>query len=202
MAKLRIMFWNAGGLRRRIPCLRLLLSDNAVDIALINEMHLHPSFSANLPGYHVSRLDTTAETPRGGLLVAVRRRIVHHQLPDLDTQSFQSLGFVVHAGAYAIRVSAIYRPGSVRLKIQEVHRILYSFSPTLAAGDWNVKHPAWRCLSACQTGRRLRRRLRRRSETRVRSNGSRGTNALLPDQHPSTYYHRLGDTPRPRRCTT
>ena len=155
MAELRVIYWNAAGLRNRLPFLRHLLRDNAADIALINESHLPSSFAANLPGYHILRLDATADTPRRGLLVAVRRAIVHRPLPATDTQSLQSLGVEVHFGARTIRVYAIYHPGSVRLRTQEIHQLLDNPSPTMAAGDWNARHPAWRCLSACVSGRRL-----------------------------------------------
>ena len=155
MDKLRIMYWNAAGLRRRLPFLRYLLQDNEVDIALINETHLMPSFAVNLPGFHVSRLDATADNPYRGLIVAVRRNIVHRQLPDLDTQSLQSLGVEAHVGAQALRAFAVYRSGNNRLKMSDIHLLLDSTTPTLAAGDWNAKHPAWGCTAPCTTGRRL-----------------------------------------------
>ena len=149
------MFWNAAGLRRRVPFLRYLLQDNSVDIALINETHLLPSHAVNLPGYHVLRLDASADNPWRGLIVAVRRNIVHHQLPDQGTQSLDSLGVEAHTGTQAIRAFAVNHPGTSRLKTSDIHRLLDSATPTLAAGDWNTKHPAWGCTSPCTTGRRL-----------------------------------------------
>ena len=138
-----------------MPFLRLLLRDNNVDVALINETHLHASHPANLPGYHVLRLDVSAEKPRRGLLVAVRRNLIFRQLPDLDAQSFQSLGVETQIGAQVFRAYAIYRPIKSPLRTSEVHQLLGGSIPTLAVGDWNAKHPAWRCASHCTTGRRL-----------------------------------------------
>ena len=150
-----MLYWNAAGLRRRMPFLRHLLLEHAVDIALINESHLLPSHSATIPGYHLLRLDATADNAFRGLLVAVRRSVVHHQLPALDTQSLQALGVEAHTGARAIRAFAVYRPGSQSLRVREIHGLLDSTTPTMAAGDWNAKHPAWNCLSMCSTGRRI-----------------------------------------------
>ena len=155
MDRHRILYWNAAGLRRRLSFLRYLLQDHAVDIALISETHLPPTFAANLPGYHIHRIDTTADSVWRGLLVAVRRNVAHQLLPDLGTQTFQSLGVEALLGAHTIRAYAVYRPGTTRLRTREIHRLLNNPIPTLAAGDWNAKHPAWGCLSTCTTGRRL-----------------------------------------------
>ena len=157
MAELRVLYWNAAGLRRRLPFLRYLLREHLVDVALINESHLFATHNANLPGYDVLRMDATIDQPWRGLLIAVRRGIIHNPLPDTDTRSFHSLGVEVLLATRATRIYAIYRPGahSNALRTQEIHRLLDNSTPTMAAGDWNARHPAWRCLSACATGRRL-----------------------------------------------
>ena len=87
---LKIVYWNARGLRRRMPSLRHILREQGADVALVNESHLLPAYSASISGYQVLRLDTTAATPMRGLLV--RNNLVFQPLPSLDTQSFQALG--------------------------------------------------------------------------------------------------------------
>ena len=154
MSELRTLYWNARGLRRKIPVLRHLLRHYSIDVALINETHLHPAFSSSLPGYHVLRLDTTAETSQRGLLVAVRRNLPFQPLPSFDTQSFQSLGVETTIDAKPTRIFAIYRPCNLRLDLGEVRRLLHT-SPALAAGDWNAHHPAWGCRSPNSAGGRL-----------------------------------------------
>ena len=87
--------------------------------------------------------------------MAVRRSIVHQPTPDTNTKSFQSLGTEIHFGGETLRLFAIYRPPASSLNVSEVRGILDSATPTMAAGDWNAKHPAWRCHTICQNGRRL-----------------------------------------------
>ena len=155
MDELRIVYWNAAGLRKRLHFLRLLLRQQNVDVALINESHLKPTDRANIPGYHILRLDVTTATSRRGLLIAVRRNIVQQPLPNLNTQSFQSLGIEVHHGSEALRIFAVYRPPTSKLITSEVRLMFNSTTSTIAAGDWNAKHPAWRCRSTCESGRKL-----------------------------------------------
>lgn len=120
----------------------------SIDVALINETHLHSAFSSSLPGYHILRLDTTAEFPQRGLLVAVRRSLVFQPLPNLDTQSFQSLGVEIQINAKPTRLVAIYRPCNSTLDLGEVRQLLNT-SPALA---WNAHHPAWGCRSSNPAG--------------------------------------------------
>ena len=73
MAELRIVFWNASGLKQRDQMFRLLLREQNIDLALINETHLPAAANINISGYHVLRLDATPEHNFRGLLVAIRR---------------------------------------------------------------------------------------------------------------------------------
>ena len=152
---LRILYWNAAGLKPRIQLLRHTLREQNVDVALINESHLRPSDAANFPGYHILRLDAPQSNAFRGLLVAVRRNLVHQPLPILDSRTFQSLGVEVTLGDRALRIFAIYRPSTSKLDVKEVRDILSSTIPTLLAGDWNIKHPTWGNRQACTNGRKL-----------------------------------------------
>lgn len=157
MSELRIVYWNAASLRSKLHLLKLLLKEQNIDIVLIRETHLHPSDSINLPGYHTLRLDDTEDSPRRrrGLLVAVRRSLVHHPLPIMVTRSFQSLGVEIQIDDNTLRVFAVYRPPTSNFSTDDIRKVLDSSTPTLAAGDWNAKHPAWRCFTTCTAGRRL-----------------------------------------------
>lgn len=154
MTELRIIYWNIAGLRGRLHFLKLLLKEQKVDVALICEALMLATDKVNLPGYHTLQLSSSPDTPRRGLLVAIRRNLVHQPLPLLDTRTFQSLGVEVHHGDRRLCIFAIYRPPTSTLTTAKVREVLNSSTPTLAAGDWNAKHPSWRCRVACTTGRR------------------------------------------------
>ncbi|CAH2216064.1 jg619, partial [Pararge aegeria aegeria] len=154
---LRTVYWNANGLTRKATLVRSLLKEQDIDIALINETHLSPRFKLQFPGYFTYRLDDQSPGPtsKRGLAVLVRRRIVHQPIPALQLQSLQALGVELLIAGKPHRLFAIYRPPGSTLILREVHSLLDSPYPTILAGDWNAKHPAWHSRKTCSTGRRL-----------------------------------------------
>ncbi|KAJ2939362.1 hypothetical protein O0L34_g13456 [Tuta absoluta] len=107
------------------------------------------------PGYHGYRSDQRLETRTyRGLMILVRRQIVHQPIPPLGLRTLNTLGVQILIGGREIRLFAVYRPHGT-LSIAEVNTLLDSTLPTLAAGDWNAKHLSWNSARENQTGRNL-----------------------------------------------
>ncbi|KOB72347.1 putative endonuclease and reverse transcriptase-like protein [Operophtera brumata] len=75
--------------------------------------------------------------------------------PNLKLESMQALGIEVCVAGQPLHIYSIYKPPQEKLILSEVHKIMSSTVPTIAASDWNCKHPAWNSMSANTQGRRL-----------------------------------------------
>lgn len=155
---LRVLHWNANGLHKKTVLLKPLLRDQDIDVVLINETHLRPADKCKLPGYIVYRQDEVSATNTAyrGLLVAIRRRILHQILPSQQLGSMHALGVEVCVADNPLRLFAAYRPPRAHFDVADVRTLLDSPHPTLIAGDMNSKHSSWNPSSAENTaGRRL-----------------------------------------------
>uniref|UniRef100_A0A2A4JCI4 Endonuclease/exonuclease/phosphatase domain-containing protein n=1 Tax=Heliothis virescens TaxID=7102 RepID=A0A2A4JCI4_HELVI len=127
MAKpLRILHWNARGLRSKVTTPRQLLKDEDIDMALINETHLGPADRTRFPGYVIYRRDETSahQARYCGLAVLVRRRVVHQQLPSPPQDSIYTLGVQLHVAGEDVGLYACYKPPATRLNLAELRALL------------------------------------------------------------------------------
>ena len=142
---LRVVHWNARGLLRDSGLLRTFLADHMVDVMLISETHLKPSYRLRIPNYLVYRRDETS--PHGvayrGLAVLIKRRIVHQPLDSPTLRSMSALGVVVQVGGNELQLFAAYRPPMPRLDVTDIRALLNNNIPTIIAGDLNCKHTDW-----------------------------------------------------------
>ena len=96
---LRVLQWNAGGLRARSTELLHFLSSHPVDLICIQESDLNSSSSFRIPGFSVLRSDRThsrsgilssdATHASGGVVIFVRQGL---SFSELSTTSLSSLG--------------------------------------------------------------------------------------------------------------
>lgn len=164
----RIIHWNANGLRRKVVPLRTLLQDQDVDIALISETLLGPADRCNIPGYHVYREDEKSDAGKTyrGLLILIRRRIVHQRLPAQKLQSMYAMGVEVAINGHPIRLYAGYRPpGGTLLEEKDLSTIMDDPLPTLLAGDLNSQHIGWNSITSNRHGNHLLRIAEKRGYT-------------------------------------
>ncbi|KAJ2950757.1 hypothetical protein O0L34_g9018 [Tuta absoluta] len=107
------------------------------------------------PGYHGYRSDKRLETRAyRGLMILVRRSIIHQLIPPIALSNLDTMGVQIMIGGKETRLFAVYRPHGT-LRAAEVSTLLDSPLPTIAAGDWNAKHPAWNSAKENQNGRNL-----------------------------------------------
>ena len=95
---LKVLQWNAGGLRARSTELLHFLSSHSVDLICIQESNLNPSSSFRIPGFSALRSDRThsrsgilspgATHASGGVVIFVRQGL---SFSELSTSSLSSL---------------------------------------------------------------------------------------------------------------
>lgn len=154
---LKILHWNADGLRSKVSLLKALLSEQDIDICLIFETCLREVDSLKVPNYCVIRKDELSE--RGiayrELVALVKRRIVHQPFVYHKGALLNSLGLELSVGGQSMRVYGAYHPPGGKLIVADVNRHFESSLPTIVCGDLNSKHLEWCASRICPNGRRL-----------------------------------------------
>ena len=156
---LRVLQWNAGGLRARITELLHFLSSYPVDLICIQESNLNSSSSFRIPGFSalcsdrthsrsgILSFDTTHAS--GGVVIFVRQGL---SFSELSTSSLSSLN--PYSDYVGINISLdnsssvsflnVYAP-SIRSSPKDGRSD--SFSPSsrnlFILGDFNCHHPLW-----------------------------------------------------------
>ena len=159
---LRILQWNANGIRPRCTELLHFLSHNQYDLIFIQESHLSSDSTFRIPGYKtlqknrfMTRRGTTNSTGNlgGGVLILVKNGLSY---TSLSTQSLSSLDpssdylaiAVKIKGAAPIHLFNVYVPpirsSSSDSRPKSFSPFLLPSSPTTYIfGDFNSHHSSW-----------------------------------------------------------
>ena len=76
---LRILLWNANGVRSRIDELELVLNNEKIDICLLAETHLTNESNIKFKNYDFYHTIHPSNCARGGSAIAVRTSIRHDE---------------------------------------------------------------------------------------------------------------------------
>ena len=160
---LRVLQWNAGGLRARSTELLHFLSSHPVDLICIQESNLNSSSSFRIPGFSALRSDRTHSrsgilTPdtthaSGGVIIFVRQGL---SFSELSTSSLSSLD--PYSDYVGVNIS-LNKSSSVSflnvyaspIRSSPTDGKTNSFSPSIFSssrnlfilGDFNCHHPLW-----------------------------------------------------------
>ena len=159
---LRILQWNAGGIRSRRTEFLHFLSENQYDLIFVQETHLSLGTPFRVPGFSVLRSDRTMArsgptNPNralgGGVLILIRNglsfsKLSTDSLARLDPNSDYLAITVNVKGAPALHFFNIYSPP---IRTSPTDSRTRSFSPhilpsspsTFILGDFNCHHPSW-----------------------------------------------------------
>ena len=138
---LRIVQWNAEGVRLKKTELQHFLKLKAIDVCCIQETHLSSSHLFFIRGYEVFRQDR-AKRPKGGLLTLVRNNIPAAEIQrsgqaDLDTEY---LGVKLVLAGTPVSVFIIYSPPDKQIQL---HNIKVEPQSWIITGDFNSHSPSW-----------------------------------------------------------
>jgi exonuclease III len=125
---LRLACWNADCVRGRKLQLEQFLSENGVDICLLNETHLETKRALTFANYVCHRTDRPAWG--GGTAILVRKGIHHYAAPVSDLQQLE---------ATAIHLVLATRPISRPMSESDLTECLSGGFPVLMASDLNEK---------------------------------------------------------------
>ncbi|KAK3912276.1 putative RNA-directed DNA polymerase from transposon BS [Frankliniella fusca] len=140
--ELKIISFNANGLRSRLTLLGDLLAETKADVLLVQETLLHERSRANIRGYQHYK------SPRGpdcrGLSTYVRHGLNHaqHLQPRTEQVEAQALEVRLQTGGLVV-VNAYRSPASDDLHAPDLDSLLQAGSQVLITGDLNCKHATW-----------------------------------------------------------
>lgn len=145
--KLRIIHWNADGVRTKIGEL-LDLSTHMLnaDLIAISETRLAVSASLNTPGYVCYRKDKHTNGRGQGVALLVKRDIIHSTLTLPVTKSIEAVGISINISGLHYIVLSIYQSPNLPLLPLDLDLLLSLGPRVILAGDFNARHPNW-CIS-------------------------------------------------------
>lgn len=156
MNKLKILSWNANGLKQHQQELQAVLDINNIDVCLIAETHFNKQTHINFHGYKVYHSIHPGNSARGGSAVIIKQSIQHFEEAKFETEEIQAMAVNVKCKNYFIVVASIYCPPKYSLK---KHHYLDLFKKLgkkfVIGGDFNAKNTHWGSRLTTTKGREL-----------------------------------------------
>lgn len=150
---LKVLFWNARGLRTKLIELKKYLYVNEIDVVCICETFLKSDSTIQIKGYKC--ISMCRETGRfGGLMIAVRNGIKFVPIALPKTRLLECLGVVISN----INVILIYLPGQSNDSkisqhfINDIAALDRNFTNKFILGDYNSRHTSWNCADNNKAG--------------------------------------------------
>lgn len=153
---LKLLIWNARGLRNKtLEFFDFLIREN-VDIGLVSETGLNNKITMYHPDFHCYRKDRE-HSRGGGVAIVIRKNIKHNLLPTVNTELIENVGIKVSFNDDTnVNIFSCYFPGgsSDRNGIKKAlfKSDLKKFSRLnedyILGGDFNCRNQSWGCLRA------------------------------------------------------
>lgn len=178
--ELKILFWNANGLKNKFVEFINYLQDNNIKLAAISETWLKYGDKLNFSSeaYKMYRNDRRTEIgSKGGVAIIIHRSINHELLPNShNLLLIESIGIKIFSNAGPLKIFSVYFPGNrspivknicqqkfndssdqkiLHIYKQEIQKLINFDCSTLVCGDLNSKHQTWNCIRSNATGRIL-----------------------------------------------
>jgi exonuclease III len=130
--------WKADGVRGRKLELEHFLSENSVDICLLNETHLESGRALSFANYVCHRTDRPNRG--GGTAILVRRGTDHYAVTVSGLQDLEATAMQLVLPTRPVKIVAAYASLTQPLIESDLTECLSRRFPVLMAGDLNAKH--------------------------------------------------------------
>ena len=135
---LRVVQWNAEGVRNKKPELQAFLRDNKIDVICIQETHLTEAHRFFVRGYDTYRRDRP--THKGGVLTLVRQGIPAALTSQTTTGEIEFVTTKIFLQGEELLVTNCYSPSTSRL---DLNTLQLAEEKHLVVGDFNGHSQAW-----------------------------------------------------------
>ena len=155
-SKLKIILWNANGLKQNETELLNLLLEKQIDIALITETHCKPNIKLYFPGFQIYRADHPDGTAHAGSAIIISSKIQHQLISYIQIPTLQSTTVQITIKHIPIKISSAYFPPRPSITSRQLDNFFQSLGQHfLVGGDFNSKHSHWGCISENSRGKML-----------------------------------------------
>lgn len=149
---IKALIWNANSIITKKPELTRFLAKHPHDILLISETRLKENTSFDLPSFTCYRNDRDY----GGVAIFIKSKIPHSSLVRFSSVASEAISIKIHDSAGDFNLSSIYCSPSSHLNRSQAldffRKVLSISGPSIIAGDFNAKHPAWNNITTCRRG--------------------------------------------------
>lgn len=138
----RIAYWNADGLQTKRHEIEEFIVRYKLDVLLTQETFLKPSHTFNIPNYICYRRDRL-HGDKGGTAIFIHKSTQHSEMQHEIFTSLEANTIAINLSNNKIlKITSVYQRPSKDL-LSDIQKLLNFPHPTIAAGDYNSKHPAW-----------------------------------------------------------
>lgn len=162
---LKILNFNANGVKNQKEEIKTFLQLQNIDIAIITETHLRASDKFKIANYVTHRKDRK-DRQGGGVAILIKKNIKHYPYPNTEeNHNMETTGIQIDNEKLKMKIYAIYCPPKADIDEKELDHIMKGTIPTLCAGDLNSKNKEWKCKSDNKKGKNLARYMENRNLT-------------------------------------
>ena len=154
LKEIKLVNWNANGIKSKKSSLMEFLIRHKIDIACITETHLKNTETFKINGYNIYRKDRDTIHSKGGVAILIKRTIKHHQLTNPELINIEAISIMVSTDKSEIKIISAYNPPNKKIQRDDINA-LFNENPTILLGDLNSKNEIWGCLKTNPNGNKL-----------------------------------------------
>lgn len=141
---LRIVTWNANGLKERTQELEIFLRTMNIDIALISESHFTNKSYIKIKGYESHWTTHPNGRARGGSAIIIKNNINYQLEESVREDYIQTTMLSIQFNNQDVNIAAAYCPPKRTPTHSQWVNIFKKLGPRfIIGGDFNTKHTAW-----------------------------------------------------------
>lgn len=154
--ELRILSWNADGLRTKINELLDLVAfgELSIDLIAICETRLTDNITLSTPGYACYRQDKKDGVGQGVALL-VKSDIGHTRISVPKTKNLEAIGIQVSISGKTYKIYSVYQSPNLPFDTDDLGVLFKTGRHVLVMGDLNAKNTDWNCPATNARGRSL-----------------------------------------------
>lgn len=153
--EMRLLNWNANGIKRQTNSFIHFLNENKIKIACITETHLLPGEKFKVNGYAIYRNDRLTHCASGGVAILIHKSTKHFQIDIPSDKMLETVAIVTYVNNEETVIVCAYKPPNYPFPQDIYKNIFQKHSKVLIIGDLNSKNIAWKCNSTSSHGRKL-----------------------------------------------
>lgn len=137
---LKLICWNADGVRNKMLELTDLVSALGIDIVAISESRLNSKITLSMSGYMCYRQDRHVSGRDQGVVLLIKENIVHCPISLPTTQHLEGIGVKLSISGTELIVISSYQSPNLPLITTDIDAMLSLGSRVVVMGDLNANN--------------------------------------------------------------